>query len=114
MSEPKLKARLFVHAAIRRCDLLGMSAVVARRGDADAGTIVVKAVRRDGTAEVFTQVRDAEGRLAWFRATGPEPVPEDRADAYIRRAADVDSDLWVIDVDCPDGQVPFIESIVRA
>lgn len=112
MTEPKLKAKLFVHAAIRRCGTENIPAFVVRKGDEDAGTVLVKLNRGAAGCEVFTQVRDHEGRLAWMRATGPDPVPEDKADAYVSRARDIDYDLWVIEVEDRDGRVPFIERIV--
>lgn len=112
VAEPKLKARLFVQAAIRRCDAECIPAVVARKGDEDAGTILVKLVMPAGSV-VFTQVRDSQGRLAWMRATGSDPVPDERAEAYIARARDIDWDLWVIEVEDPRGRVPFIERVVE-
>ncbi len=112
MTEPKLKAKLFVHAAIRRCGTENIPCVVVRKGDEDAGTVVVKLNRLDHGCEVFTQIRDADGRLAWMRATGPDPVSEDKADLYIARARDIDYDLWVLEVEDRQGRVPFIERVV--
>lgn len=112
MSEPKLKAKLFVHAAIRRCGIEAIPVVVAKKGDEDAGTVLVKVNRGDGTAEIYTQARDAEGRLGWLKATGPEPVHDTKAEAVIARARDVDYDLWVLEVDSRDGRVPFIEHVI--
>jgi Uncharacterized conserved protein len=112
MTEPKLKAKLFVHAAIRRCGIEAIPVVVARKGDEDAGTVVVKVNRGDRLAEIYTQARDAAGALGWLKVTGPDPVPDDKAEAYIARARDVDYDLWVLEVDSRDGRVPFIERVI--
>lgn len=112
MSEPKLKAKLFVHAALRRCDLEARPAVVVRKGDEDSGTILVKVLRGRDACEVYAQARDAAGNLGWLRATGAEPVPEARADSYVARAREVDYDLWVIEVESPDGRVPFIDKVI--
>ncbi|MGE5504090.1 MAG: DUF1491 family protein [Actinomycetota bacterium] len=112
MSEPKLKAKLWVHATIRRCALVNVPAVVVHKGDEDAGTVLVKLNRGPEGCEVFTQVRDAAGRLAWMRATGPVPVPEDRADAYIARARDIDWDLWVLEIEDRQGRLPFDEPVL--
>jgi GMP synthase (glutamine-hydrolysing) len=114
VTEPKLKAKLWVQAALRRCMVEGIMATVARTGDADAGTIVVKLYRGAAGCEVFTQIRDGAGHLAWLRATGADPVPEDRADSYIARAREVDGDLWVIEVEDRAGRVPFLERILPA
>ena len=113
MSEPRLKARLWVQAAIRRCIVENVSAVVAAKGDENAGAVLVKLNRGEAGCEVFAQVRDGAGNPAWLRATGADPVPEDRADAYVARARDVDCDLWVIEVDDRAGRVPFLENILE-
>lgn len=112
MSEPKLKAKLFIHAAIRRCGLEAIPVVVAKKGDEDAGTVLVKVNRGGGKAEIYTQARDGAGRLGWLKATGPEPVDDARAEAAIARARDVDYDLWVLEVDSRDGRVPFIDHVL--
>ncbi|MDA8230488.1 MAG: DUF1491 family protein [Magnetospirillum sp.] len=113
MGEPKLKAKLWVHAALRRCAVEGIPAVVVKKGDEDAGTILVKVNRGAQGCEVFTQVRDGAGRLAWLRATGPDPVPEERADAHIARAREIDWDLWVLEVEDRAGRVPFLERVLE-
>lgn len=112
MSEPRLKARLWVHAAIRRCAVQAIPAFVVAKGDEDAGAVLIKLNRGALGCEVFTQVRDGAGEAAWMRATGPDPVPEDKADAYIRKSRDVDADLWVLEVEDRDGRVPFLERIL--
>lgn len=112
MTEPKLKARLHVQALLRHCGHLMLSAVVARRGDEDAGTIAVKVVRADGTSQVWTQARDLDGRLGWIRATGALPVDDAAADAYLARARGIDDDLWIVDVESRDGAVPFLSPLL--
>lgn len=114
MSEPKLKAKLFIHAAIRQCGLHFQQAVVARKGDDDSGTILVRVIEGRDRNRVYTQVRDIQGRLGWMCATGSEPVDDQRADAYVARACAVDSDSWVLDVDSADGKVPFLEPVFSA
>lgn len=114
MSEPKLKAKLFVHAAIRRCSLHALPAVVVKKGDDDSGTILVRVLQGGGLCRVYTQVRDTDGRLGWLCATGAEAVGESRGEAYVTRACAVDGDLWVLDVESPDGGAPFLEPLFSA
>lgn len=114
MSEPKLKAKLFVHAAIRRCGLHALPAVVAKKGDEDSGTILVRVLQGGDRCRVYAQVRAADGRLGWMCATGPDPVSEERADAYVARACAVDGDAWVLDVESADGVAPFVEPLFSA
>jgi hypothetical protein len=114
VSEPKLKAKLFVHAALRRCSIQCLSAVVAHKGDEDSGSIMVRVVLGRDQNRIFTQVRDASGRLGWMCAAGAEPMGDERADQHIARALDVDRDLWVLDVDSPSGEAPFLDPIFKS
>jgi len=114
MSEPKLKAKLFIHAAIRQCSLNCLQAVVAKKGDDDSGTILVRVYSGRDACRVYTQVRDIQGRLGWMCATGADPVSDEKAEAYVGRACAVDSDAWVLDVESPDGKVPFLEPLFSA
>ena len=108
MSEvPRLKSGLWVKAAIRSCGVHAISAMVARKGDEDAGAILIKQNLLGGGFVVLTQVRRGDGQAVWLRGTGADPVDESLADAYILRQINRDSDLWVIEVEDRDGRLPF-------
>ncbi|MDB5372860.1 MAG: hypothetical protein JWP04_1502 [Belnapia sp.] len=104
--EPRVKASIWVSMALRLADIAGRSGAVLRKGDPDAGGILCVLRGRAGMV-VLSQVRDAEGRAAWLRGTGTDPVDEAGADAYVARQVNRDPDLWVVEFDAPDLQPPF-------
>jgi hypothetical protein len=104
MSEPSLKSEIWVKAQIRLCDINLISAVVTRRGDSDAGVILLKLNRLSAGVEVLCQTRDAEGNHAWIRGTGEELVSENQAESYIAKQMQYDPDIWVLEIEDPKTQ----------
>jgi hypothetical protein len=97
--EPKLKTRMWVQALIRRAEINGASAFVVRKGEADAGTVLVKVSPMNGAATVWVSSFGRDGGRRWIRATGDVPVPDADAEAYIRRSVTRDGDLWVVEIE---------------
>ena len=111
IEEPRVKAGFWVQMALRLGDRDGRPGLVLRRGDADAGGILVVLRRRDDVS-VLSQVRAANGQSAWMRATGPDGVDQATADAYIDRQVQRDPDLWVVEFNAPDLLPPFEARLV--
>jgi hypothetical protein len=106
MSEPRVKAGIWVQIALRLGNASGRYGAVLRRGDADAGGVLVVLRGRDGLS-VLSQTRGADGSARWLRATGPGGVPQEAADAYVERQLRHDPDLWVLEFESPDLLPPF-------
>ena len=111
MTEPRIKAGIWVSMALRMGNADGRFGAVLRKGDADAGGVLVVLRGREGLS-VLSQMRGAAGELAWMRATGPGPVDDDAADAYVARQVKFDPDLWVIEFEAPDLLPPFEAKLV--
>ncbi len=111
MSEPRVKARLWVQMALRLGDTDGRPGMVLRKGDPDAGGVLVVLHGREGNC-VLSQVRAGEGDVSWMRATGAAPVAQAVVDAYVARQVGRDPDLWVIEFETPDLTPPFEARIV--
>ncbi|WP_207459529.1 DUF1491 family protein [Azospirillum sp. SYSU D00513] len=101
--DERLPTGLWVTAHIRAADSQGVPMMVLRKGEPGRGTVILKINRLDGRFAVLVQVREKE-RLSWSRGTGPEPVEESVADAYIARQTRYDPDVWVIEVEDRQGR----------
>ncbi|MCA1971466.1 MAG: DUF1491 family protein [Caenispirillum sp.] len=112
MSEARLKSRLRVQALIRQSEANDVPAMVVRRGDADAGAILVKVNAFAAGCVVLAQVTDGQGRARWMQGTGPSPVDDATAEAYIARQAKYDEDLWVVELESRDGWHPFTDEML--
>ncbi len=97
--------------ALRMGDRDGRPGVVVRKGDPDAGGVLVVLHGHEGLS-VLSQVRDARGEVAWMRGTGAAPVDQATADAYTARQVKFDPDLWVLEFEAPDLLPPFEAKIV--
>jgi hypothetical protein len=111
MAEPRVKAGLWVAMALRLGDVDGRPGVVLRKGDPDAGGVLVVLRGRAGLC-VLSQMRAADGTPAWMRATGEAPVDEEAADSYVARQVRRDPDLWVVEFESPDLLPPFAAKLV--
>jgi len=104
----RLKSEIWVKAYLRRCELGGASAVLVRRGDADAGAIYIKVSRLDGTAAVFgpapAGLEEVREDRRWQSLLLRSPAPEAEADAYLERQADFDPDIWIVSVEDRSGR----------
>ena len=108
---PRVKASLSVSIALRMGDLNGKPGMVLRKGDPDAGGLLIVLRGRAGLT-VLSRMTDPEGGQAWIKATGNAPVNQEAADTYIARQVKFDPDLWVVEFETPDMIPPFEAKIV--
>lgn len=110
--QPRLKTGIWIKALIRRCDIAAIPIALLARGDADAGAILLKFNGGETDCSVLTQARGQDGELLWMRATGPLPVAETEADAYIDRQRRRDPDIWVAEIEIGSAEAVIDGKIV--
>lgn len=108
-----LSTDIWVSALIRRAEAAGAFGMVIRKGDARAGAVLVKVLNRPaGKAQLYAEATRMDGERIWMR-----PVPSDQEselDAYIARAAKVDPDIWVVEIDDREGRHFLTEPVDKA
>lgn len=108
---PRLKAGIFVRALIRRVQVAGASAFVLRSGAEEAGSIILKVARLDGSVLVLNQARNAKGELVWAQALGGW-TGEARAAEWCDKQVKFDPDLWIVEIEDREGRAFVDEAIV--
>ncbi|WP_313135932.1 DUF1491 family protein [Paracoccus jeotgali] len=101
MAEARLATHVWVGAYLARLGQAGFPAYVLRRGDATAGSVLVKCATLDGQAVLWRHEWNLDSdRREWVRAaTGTEA----QIDTAIAREARFDPDLWVIELESREG-----------
>ena len=98
----RLRSDIWIAAYLRRCDVEGVTAVLRRRGAAEAGAIFVKIDRLDGVCALFgpaPQSEVAHDARLFARMHKEEWVDPATAEARLRREIGFDSDLWIVEVE---------------
>lgn len=101
----RLRSDIFVSAYIRQCGIDGAPAMLRRRGAAEAGAILVKIDRLDGTCALYgpapqSMVAEVDGVARRFIRLHDDAfidIPD--AEARIAKELRFDSDLWIVEVE---------------
>jgi len=106
----QLDTDIWVYALIRRAHQGGAFATVGRKGDSRGGAVLVKQVnRRLGEAKLLSQATRLDGEPVWMQPVAS--TDEAELDAYIEKAIQRDPDLWVVEIDDPEGRHFLVEPV---
>jgi hypothetical protein len=108
---PRLKAGIFVRALTRRAEVAGAAAFVVRMGTEEAGAVILKVNRLDGTVLVLNQTRDGKGHLVWSQPLGGW-TPDARATEWCDKQVKFDPDLWIVEIEDRQGRAFVDDPIV--
>ena len=105
----RLRADFWVAAFLRRCNSSGVSAVLRRRGAAEAGAIFVKIDRLDGRVALFGPAPQTDMALTaadrlWRRLHDEEWIDPASSEESLRKEIAFDSDLWIVEVEDRQGR----------
>jgi len=105
-----LSTDIWVGALIRRAELGGAFATVARKGDSRAGAVLVKVIdRRAGTTRLYSEAMRGDGERFWMQPV--RSTLEADLDAYVERAARIDPDVWLVEIEDREGRHFLTEAV---
>ncbi|MFN3536047.1 MAG: DUF1491 family protein [Brevundimonas sp.] len=101
---------VWVSALIRRAELSGAFATVVRKGDARAGSVIVKAYdTSERKARLYTEAFGQDGDRLWIQPVSSDH--EHELDAFIQKQVGYDPDLWVVEVEDRQGRHFITETV---
>jgi len=111
VSRARVKSAIFVAAYRRGCEAQGAFVTVGRVGDDDAGLVMIRAINRLGEERLLMEAANFSGSRIW-RDLSDGFQPSDSVNKIIDQQLRFDSDLWVVDIEHPDGDCFLQEPIV--
>src|SRR5690606_41291888 len=95
----ELKTDFWASALIRRAEIGGAFAGVVKKGDTDAGAVLVKVATLDGKARLYGPARNGEGERIWLDlSAGSLGGDEREVDGYARRRLAGEPDLCGVEI----------------
>jgi hypothetical protein len=107
-----LHTDIWVSALIRRAEQAGAFAIVARKGDARAGAVLVKTLNlHTGETRLYAEATRGDGEMVWMEPTAAH-TEADLA-AYVERAVRFDPDIWIVEIEDTEGRHFLVEPVER-
>jgi hypothetical protein len=104
----RIRSEIWVRAYMRRCQVAGVSVVVARRGDQQAGAVYLCINRLNGLVSLYgpapAGIAETSIERRWTNCFKQAEVSEGEAQSYLARQANIDPDIWIIEVDDKAGR----------
>lgn len=102
--EPRLPAHIEVAGLIRAVEAEGGFATVVKKGERDAGTILVVLCEKGCGSVLYERMPDLEGGRKWTVAKAQDPEKPFEFNDYLEKRANQDSDCWIVELDVANGQ----------
>jgi hypothetical protein len=92
----RLPTRLWVSALLRRASVAGGVATVIRRGEPDAGAVLIILRRKISVSDVFGRL---SGLAGWRQLTQEAGLSDQDLAQFIEKQVKFDSDAWLIEIE---------------
>jgi hypothetical protein len=104
MEEERLPAHLEVAGLLRAVDAAGGFGMVIKKGERDAGTLLVVCCENGTNCRAYERMPRPDGTRGWALSKSQDPEKSNEFSEYLDRRARQDSDLWVVELDIANGE----------
>lgn len=100
----RLASKVLVSALIRTAESAGGFAAVVRRGDPDAGAVLIQTLEKGRISGLWERMPSDPDTRKWQRV-GPQDTDSiEEMLAYVARRIDRDHDLWLVELDIANAE----------
>jgi hypothetical protein len=102
--DARLPAHLEVAGLIRQTQAAGGFAAVVKRGDREAGSILVILAENGKNLRLFERMPDPRGHRVWSLSLIEDPENKAIFQDRLTLRASQDPDLWIVELDIANGE----------
>ncbi len=102
--DARLPAHLEVAGLIRRVQAAGGFAAVLHKGEKDGGTLLLVLAENGTNLRLFERMPTAEGTREWRCSRIQDAENSADFQDYLARRQTQDRDLWIVELDVPQGE----------
>lgn len=104
MTEARLPAHLEVSGLIRQVDAAGGFGTVIKKGERDAGTILVICCENGTNARLYERMPQLDGSRKWTLSKVQDAESPADFGEYCDRRKRQDADVWILELDIQNGE----------
>lgn len=111
MPTTRLKSSLWVKAIIRQFNKDSVEAVLIKKGDDDAGALLIILTDPDNNYAILR-----EQNASWHRPTfkrDPTLPAFEQIESYIKKQKNIDPDLWIIEINVLNCHSPIEKKLTN-
>jgi hypothetical protein len=97
--EPRLATHMLVSALIRQCAEQGDFATVVRKGDREAGNLLLLTREKGRNPALYERFLGLDGQRKWQAAFDQAIEDETKIEEYLAKRSARDPDLWILELD---------------
>lgn len=100
----RVPAHLEVSGFVRQVNAAGGFAAILKKGEKDAGTILLVLAENGGNLRVAERMPQLDGTRNWAIIRTEVIDSKDKITEYLDRRAKQDHDLWIVELDIPSAE----------
>ncbi len=102
--EPRLPAHVEVSGLIRSVQSAGGFATILKKGERDAGTILIVGYRPNAASQLWERMPQLDGTRPYVETRIQDPENPAEFNQYLTRRGEQDPDIWILELDIADAQ----------